>query len=247
MTKPITAVLIDDELSALKGLEKKVNELFPQITIEKTFQQPEAAVSYLLKQQPDLVFLDIQMPRINGFDLLTKLKNIDFQLIFVTAYSEYAMKALKMAALAYVLKPVDEDELKEAVERAIWVIEKKQENKQDKKLIKLLSEVISDSKKIIIPTAKGLSFIPEEEIFHVEGYEGYTKFHLPNKTEIVSSYSIGKFEKMLGNSFFKCHKSHIINISKVRSFEKEGYLILENKQRVPISKSNKKVFLNLFN
>lgn len=243
----LTAILIDDEISNLKGLEQKLGKLFPDIVIENTFQKPEDAIKALQKQQPDLVFLDIEMPRINGFDLLSKLDTIDFQVIFVTAYSEYAIEAFKQNAVDYVLKPIDDEALVSAVNKAIHVIKTKNELENNYKLVNLLTNTVSNNNKIIVPTQKGMSFIPQDEVLHLEGYEGYTKIHLINGKIIMSSYNLGKFEKLLSPSFFKCHKSHIINLDKVRHFENEGYLILEDNQRVPISRANKKAFLDLFN
>jgi len=242
-----TAILVDDEFSALNGLRQKLEKFFPEIIILQAFQKPEEAIKFLEKQQPDLVFLDIEMPRMNGFELLSKLSEINFQVIFVTAYSEYALDALKKNAIDYVMKPVDNDELISAVEKAKTVILQQKEMDANENLVKLLSETLDRNNKLIVPTSKGMSFIPQEEVLHLEGYEGYTKIHLLDKTEILSSYNLGKFEKMLESSFFKCHKSHIVNIAKVRSFENEGYIVLENEHRVPISKANRKVFLNLFN
>jgi len=244
--KPITAILIDDEFTALKGLQQKVEKLFPNITVLQTFQKPEDAIDQLEREPPDILFLDIEMPRMSGFDLLAALNQVNFQVIFVTAYNEYALKALKESAIGYVLKPVDTAELLAAVYNAVAVIEQNQTNESNTKLIEVLTETISKTNKLIIPTGKGLSFIPYHEVMHLEGYEGYTKFHLANEQEIVSSYNLGKFEKSLPPSFFKCHKSHIINVEKVSSFENEGYLVLEKKHRVPISKTNRKVFLELF-
>jgi len=242
----LNAILIDDEISNLKGLEQKLNKLFPQITVLNTFQKPEDAICALQTSQPDLVFLDIEMPRINGFDLLSKLVKIDFQVIFITAYSEYAIEAFKQNAVDYVLKPIDDEELIVAVEKAIKIISEKKEFNNNCKLVDLLTSTLSNNKKIIVPTAKGLSFIPQEEVLHLEGYEGYTKIHLTNLTTVMSSYNLGHFEKLLSSIFFKCHKSHIVNLEKVRHFENEGYLLLENEERVPISKTNKKAFVKLF-
>ena len=244
--KTITAILVDDEISALKGLEQKVEKLFPEIKILHTTQNPDEAIKFIESSNPDIVFLDVEMPRINGFELLSKLKEVHFQVIFVTAYSEYALKALKQSAIDYVLKPVDNEELSAAINKALQAIELEHQSKSNAKLIEILTESITNSNKIIVPTHKGLSFIPQDEVLHIEGYEGYTKFHLTNNTKLVSSYSLGKFEKSLSTIFFKCHKSHIINIEKVRSFENEGYIVLEGDYRVPISKANKKVFLDLF-
>ncbi len=247
MKSSISAILIDDEFSALKGLQQKLHKNFPEIEILNTFQQPEKAIEALQQKQPDLVFLDIQMPRMTGFELLTKLKNIDFQIIFVTAYNEYALEALKVSAVDYVLKPVDGDDLIIAVNKALKLIEEKQTNAHQANLVKLLSKTVLNNDKIVIPTTTGLSFITQEEILHLEGYDGYTKFHLSTGETIISSYNLGKFEKKLNpNLFFKCHKSHIIQITRVRNLENEGYILLENKQRVPISKTNKKLFLEFF-
>jgi len=244
--KAITTILVDDEFTALKGLQQKVEKLFPEITVVGAFQKPKEALKAIQQKNPDILFLDIQMPGMTGFELLSALNELHFQVIFVTAYNEYALKALKQSAVDYVLKPVDDYDLKHAVSKALEGIAQKQQSESNEKLIHILSEAITNTNKIIVPTSKGLSFIPQQEVFHIEGYEGYTKFHLIDKSEILSSYNLGKFEKALGNIFFKCHKSHIINLEKVRSFENEGYLVLENDYRVPISKANRKIFLNLF-
>ncbi|RMA58646.1 LytR/AlgR family response regulator transcription factor [Ulvibacter antarcticus] len=242
-----TAILVDDEFTALKGLQQKVEQIFPEITIVGAFQKPKEALKVIKQKNPDILFLDIQMPGMTGFELLSELDDLHFQVIFVTAYNEYALKAFKHSAVDYILKPVDNDELIHAVSKALEVINLKQQSESNAKLVHILSETFTDTNKIIVPTGKGLSFIPQQEVFHIEGYEGYTKFHLTNKSEILSSYNLGKFERSLSKIFFKCHKSHIINVEKVRSFENEGYLVLENDYRVPISKANRKVFLDLFN
>lgn len=243
----ITAILVDDEISNLKGLEKKLNQLFPEIEILATIQKPEDAIIAIEENKPDILFLDIEMPRINGFELLSKLKNVNFQVIFVTAYSEYAIDAFKQSAVDYVLKPIDNEDLKIALKKAIAAIKTKNEQVNNQKLLNLLTNTISNSNKLIVPTQKGMSFISQEDVLHLEGYDGYTKIHLIDKTTITSSYNIGKYVKLLNKSFFKCHKSHIINLEKVRHFENEGYLVLENDTRVPISKANKKAFISLFN
>jgi len=243
----ITAILVDDEISNLKGLQKKIEILFPEIQILGAYQKPEEAIIALEKQEVNILFLDIQMPRINGFELLSKLKDVNFQVIFVTAYNEYALEAFKKSAIDYVLKPIDNNDLVIAINKALDVIKLKNESESNLKLVNLLEESISKNNKLIIPTQKGISFIPQEEVLHLEGYEGYTKIHITSGTTITSSYNLGKFEKLLNSKFFKCHKSHIINLEKVRHFENEGYVVLDNEYRVPISKTNKKAFLNLFN
>ena len=246
MIENVTAIIVDDEISNIKGLQKKVEKLFPSISIVGTYQKPEDAIVAIKELKPQLVLLDIQMPRINGFELLKAIEVIDFQVIFVTAYSEYAIKAFKQNAIDYILKPIDDSELKEAIDKAIKAIESQNKVELNSKLLQLISATVTDNNKLIVPTVKGLSFIPQEEVLHIEGYEGYTKIHLEDNTTLMSSYNLGKFEKVMSSNFFKCHKSHIININKVRHFENEGYLVLENEKRIPISRSQRKVFLELF-
>lgn len=243
----IKAILVDDEVSNLKGLQKKMNKLFPEIEIIGAFQKPEDAIVAIDKDKPDVLFLDIEMPRMNGFELLSQLKEVTCQVIFVTAYSEYAIDAFKKSAIDYVLKPIDNNDLIKAVTKAVNYIKLEAENTSNSRLVDLLTENTVKNNKIIVPTTIGVSFIPQEEVLHLEGYEGYTKIHLINNTTLTSSYNLGKFEKLLSTCFFKCHKSHIINIEKVRHFENEGYIILDNDYRVPISRANKKAFLELFN
>ncbi len=242
--KTVKAILVDDEIFNLKGLEQKIEKLFPEIEISGCFQKPEEAIEAINKTPPDILFLDIQMPRINGFELLEKLNVLNFQIIFVTAYSEYAIEAFKKSAIDYVLKPIDTNDLKIAIDKALQIIELKKEHESNLKLVGFLSDTISQSTKLIIPTTKGISFIEQNNILALEGYQGYTKIHLLDSETIVSSYNLGKFEKQLNTQFFKTHKSHIVNLSYVKHFENEGYIVLKNELRVPIAKANKKEFLS---
>jgi len=246
MKEFVTAVIVDDEISNIKGLQKKIEKFYPNISIVGSYQKPELAITAIKELQPQIVFLDIEMPRISGFELLEAIKIIDFQVIFVTAYSEYAIKAFKQNAIDYILKPIDDADLKIAIQKAIDAIESQDTFEQNSKLLQLISTTVKENNKLIVPTTKGMSFIPQEEVVHIEGYEGYTKIHLEDNTTLMSSYNLGKFEKMVSSNFFKCHKSHIINIDKVRHFENEGYLVLESQKRIPISRSQKKIFLDLF-
>lgn len=243
----VKAILIDDEQSTLRVLKKKIVNHYPDIEILGTYQKPEDGIKALSQGTCNLLFLDIEMPRMTGFELLSQLPSIDFQVIFVTAYSEYALEALKKDAVYYVLKPVDDQDLVIAIDKAISQIELKEQSDQNAKLVKILTSNLNLSGKVVIPTAKGISFIPEAEVKRLEGYEGYTKIHLIDDNVVTSSYNLGKFEKSLGDTFFKCHKSHIVNLAHIRGIENEGYLVLDNESRVPISRANKKVFLNLFN
>ena len=242
----IKAILVDDEISNLKGLENKLKQLFPELSISGKFHIPEEAITHIENAPPDILFLDIQMPRMSGFELLSKLNTVNFQVIFVTAYSEYALDAFKKSAVDYILKPIDTDDLKDAVNKALKYIALERNKQTNTNLVTLLSETLFKKTKLVVPTAKGVSFIPEEDVIHLEGYDGYTKIHLADTTTLISSYNLGKFEKLLSSKFFKCHKSHVVNLERVRHFKKEGYIILDTGCNVPISKTNRKALLEFF-
>ena len=241
----ITCVLIDDEIASLKNLEKKINQFFPSLTILNIFQKPEDAIVYLNENEVDLIFLDIQMPRINGFELLTNIIDVNFKIIFVTAFNEYALEALKKSAIDYILKPIDDDDLKTAIQKTSKLIEEEIDSQNSKEFLNLLQQNILDHKKLLVPNAKGFSVIDQENIVYLEGYDGYTKINLDCDKQIISSYGLGKYEKKLNSNFFKTHKSYIVNLNKVIEFEKEGYVVLSKNIRIPISKKLKNQLLEL--
>tara|TARA_R110000787_G_scaffold138645_1_gene252312 strand:+ start:397 stop:1143 length:747 start_codon:yes stop_codon:yes gene_type:complete len=242
----IKAILVDDEKMALEGLMFKIKKQFPEIEIIETFQSPEKAVVYINENQPDILFLDIEMPVLSGFDVLAQIENPNFEIIFVTAYNDYAIEAFQHAAIGYVLKPIDSLELETAINNALKNVNDKSALEKNNTLLHHLINTSNQANKLMIPTNDGFLFVNFEEILHMEGYDGYTKIHLENTSEILSSYNIGKFEKMVTDNFYKCHKSHIINLHKVAEFKNEGYIILENRKKIPVSKTKRKEFLQLF-
>ncbi len=241
----INCILVDDEIASLKNLERKINQFFPNLTILDKFQKPEDAILFLNTNEVSLVFLDIQMPRINGFEVLTTVKNVDFKVIFVTAYNEYALEALKKSAIDYILKPIDDDDLKVAIQKTIKLIDEENESTHNKELLELLQESISNQKKLLVPNEKGFSVIEQNDILYLEGYDGYTKINIDPERQIISSYGLGKYEQKLNANFFKTHKSYIVNLNKIIEFEKEGYVVLANNVRIPISKKSKNELLDL--
>ena len=241
----INCILVDDEIASLKNLERKINQFFPNLTILDKFQNPEDAILFLNTNEVSLVFLDIQMPRINGFEVLTTVKNVDFKVIFVTAYNEYALEALKKSAIDYILKPIDDDDLKVAIQKTIKLIDEENESTHNKELLELLQESISNQKKLLVPNEKGFSVIDQNDILYLEGYDGYTKINIDPERQIISSYGLGKYEQKLNANFFKTHKSYIVNLNKIIEFEKEGYVVLANNVRIPISKKSKNELLDL--
>ena len=247
MTKSnnISVLFVDDEQAALQGITDKVLKLFPDFKVIGSFQNPKKAIDTINTEKPDLLFLDIEMPHYNGFELLKQLPNLTAEVIFVTAYNTYGIEALKANAVDYILKPIDNTELKLAIQKAIGAIAQRNNGDINTKLTKLLKYTLAKSDKLIIPTTNGMSFVKQTEIIHIEGYEGYTKIHLRDGNIITSSYNLGKYFPLLGEMFFKCHKSHIVNLDYVIGFENEGYLLFTDDKRVPISRTNRKVILDI--
>lgn len=243
--KKYKIILVDDEFSALQNLRKKVLKVSDNVEVIGAFQEPQKALKAIEENAPDILFLDIQMPVMTGFELLNSISELKSQVIFSTAYNQYAIEAIKQNAVDYVLKPVDNEELKTAIDKAIENIEMDQVESHSN-LVELLNKLIDKDHKLKVPTQKGISFIPQEEIIHLEGYEGYTKIHLVDGKVLTSSYHLGKFSDYLDDYFFKCHKSHIVNIRAVRAFENEGYVVIGEDYRVPITKTYKQAFLDLF-
>jgi two-component system LytT family response regulator len=235
----IKAILVDDEVKALKSLHHKIKKYYPNIEIIATCSNPEEAIDKINQLQPNLVFLDIEMPIYSGFDVLAKVTIPDFEIIFVTAYNNYAIDAIKHSAIGYIVKPIDNDELKLAVKNAIKNIVQKTAFEKNKNLLNKLG-VNTSKTSIAIPTSKGLTFVKAKNIIRFEGSDGYTKIICNDKKEILSSYNIGKFVKILENSeFFLPHKSHFINLNYVESILKDGTISLKDGSVIPLSKTKR--------
>ena len=236
----IRAILVDDENKALKSLTRMVETHLPFIEIIYATQSPEEAIEKITELKPDLIFLDIDMPKLSGFDVLMQIDSPDFEIIFVTAHNNYAIDAIKHSAIGYVVKPIDSDELIIAGNNAKKNIEQKTAFEKN---IDLLQFVNQSNSTIIIPTQKGVSFFKPEEIIRLEGVDGYTNVYLKNKKTIMSSYNIGKIkEKLKDKVFYQVHKSHIININYLKKYDNEGLIELLNGDFVPLSKTRKKDF-----
>jgi len=239
----ITAILVDDEQKALEGLKLKINKFFSEIEIIALCNNPEKAIDTINNSKPDLVFIDIEMPILSGFDVLSRVENPAFEVIFVTAYNTYAIEAIKTCAIGYVLKPIDNDELKLAVNNAVKNINQKTAFEKN---LQLLSHLGGKSNKssIAIPSQKGLSFIKIEKIIRFEGVDGYTRIYTTDGKPFLSSYSIGKFYKLLENSnFYLCHKSHLINLAYVQSLLKEGTIEMVDKSTISCARTKRNELL----
>ena len=239
----ITALLVDDESLPRQLLRGKLDIHFPDIEIIGEAANGDEAYTIITEDRPDLVFLDISMPRENGFDLLKRLPHLDFELIFVTSFDQYALEAIEFCAIGYIVKPVSTDALIRAVEHAIVRIDQKHGFNHNHVLMENFNNS-GVNKKIALPTSKGLEFIHTRDIIRCEGYQKYTKIHLTDGRVILSSSNIGKFINMLNQyGFYHTHKSHLVNTRFVKSYLKEGIVILEDGSNVPVARRKKNEFL----
>ncbi len=239
----ISAVIIDDEQNNIENLEILLQQYCPQLTIVATALNATDGESIILEHDPDIVFLDIQMPGKNGFALLQSLKAHNFELIFVTAFDQYGIQAVKFSALDYLLKPINVEELKTAVHKAIY---RSSEKKQNKKLENLLQVLEHQQQKnlhrIALTSAKETRFIRTQDIIRCESSNNYTTFFLFGREKIMTSKPIFEYEEILVNyGFIRCHQSHLVNKKHIKSWVKEdgGFLLLDDNTQVPISRQKK--------
>lgn len=241
----INAILIDDEPKALAILKNKIERFCSNVNVIGESQKPDEAIEMIKKKKPNLVFLDIAMPQKSGFDLLREIPNPDFEIIFVTAFDEYAIEALNHCAIGYLLKPVDNQALIGSVIKAVLNIEEKSALKKNKQLIENLGFKTFQKKKIVIPTQDGLEFVEINNIVFCEGSDGYTKIHFSDKKTILSSYSVGHFVKLLNiQDFYLIHKSYLININYLNKYLNEGYVIVDKQHKLPVSRNKRSDFLD---
>jgi two-component system LytT family response regulator len=237
------AVIIDDERHNVENLTQLLTTYCPQVLVCETAMNADDGKISILKHQADIVFLDIQMPDKNGFDLLRDLSQYDFEVIFVTAFDQYAIQAMRFAAVDYLLKPINIEELQSAVNRAIKKCELKLQNRQLENLILLLkNQQNKDEHRIALTTMKETRFIKTSEIVRCESSNNYSTFFLQNNEELLVCKPIYEYEEILsGYGFIRCHQSHLVNKKYVKSWVKEDgdHLLLFNGKEIPISRTKK--------
>jgi len=239
----INAVLIDDEKNNLDNLQELLSTYCPKISMAGTALNAEDGKTIILQHQPDIVFLDIQMPDKNGFDLLKELNNYDFEVIFVTAHDQYAIQALRFAAVDYLLKPININELQSAVDRAIKKCKLKVQNRQLENLIHLLTTQQSkEEQRIALTTLKETRFIKTSEIVRCESSNNYSTFFLQEGESLLVCKPIYEYEEILKDyGFIRCHQSHLVNKRFIKSWKKEygDFLLLSNGNEIPVSRNKK--------
>jgi two-component system LytT family response regulator len=236
----IKAILIDDEVHGIEMLKVLLHHCAPNVHIHGFASNHADAFKLVQNVKPDLIFLDIEMPEGSGFDFLDKLEGFNGEIIFTTAYSQYAIKAFKYNATDYLLKPIVSEELITAIAKAETKIKEKLQQPA-KPFVTLSSHAVN---KIGVPTADGISFIDVNEIIKCVARENYTELFLKEGKPLMVSRTLKEFEEVLdSHQFFRIHNSYLVNIMFIKKYAKAGYVVLADDSIVEVSKRKKNAFL----
>jgi two-component system LytT family response regulator len=247
----IRVVLVDDEPQSCKSLAIKLKAIAEDIEIIGTYHDPERAISGIRKSTPDVVFLDIEMPGMNGFQLLENIEEFNFEVVFVTAYNEYMLNALHLSALDYLLKPVDTEELKNALTRLRKKISLQENLLHTKERLELLGDAMKEQhapKRLALATLQGIVFLKINEIIRVEALSNYSTFYLINKQKIMVSKTLKEFEPVLAmQNFFRVNRSCIVNTDYIVKYKNEdgGKLELQDGSEVGVGPHRKNELVEL--
>jgi len=244
----LRTIVIDDERHIRQSLTEMLKMSCPNVKLVAQADGVKTGWEAIQKYHPDLVLLDIRMKDGTGFDLLEQFENIDFKIIFITAYDEYAIKAIKFSALDYLLKPVDPEDLKIAVEKANEITQKELKAKLDT-LSTNLKTKDQDKKKIILKTLDNIYLVRVRDIIHIEGDGRYSTIYLDSGENVIVSVNLKYYQEMLEDyGFFRAHKSHLINLDRIHRFEKAdgGYVVLNNNSKIPVATRKKDELIELF-
>lgn len=241
----IKAIIIDDEKHCIITLEHLLKQ-HKNVMVVATTQDSTNAKALIEEHQPDLVFLDIEMPKMNGFDVIAQFNPIPFKVIFTTAYDQYALQALRLNALDYLLKPIDDEEIATALDKF-----KNQEaaitTEQVQNLHLFTNGKLQDT--IAISTQEGLFFVKIDNIMYLEADSNYTMIVMQDKSKHLASKTLATFEDVLNNSlFFRSHKSHIVNLKFIKQYLRGdgGEIIMLDGKNIPLSRTKKQDFLDIF-
>jgi len=237
----LEAIVIDDEPKSIKSLEWELTNFTDEIKVVSTFTNPKEAIVFLKNNKIDCVFLDIEMPRMDGFQFLEYFPERQFSVVFTTAYDQYAINAIKERALDYLLKPIDSDDLIHTIAKI-----KLQKKSLEDTVVSETKNSVTASKKIAISLDGKLLFFTPEEIIYAESDGNYCHIYIENNQKLFVTKKLKEIAEILPEEkFCRVHNSFVVNLDKVREFVKtDGYLILENQKRIPVSRNNKSKFLD---
>lgn len=241
----IKAIIVEDEANNRENLRLALATYCPEVEIIGEAASAVQALDLIRNLSPQLIFLDIAMPHGSGFDLLESLPEINFDIIFVTAYDQYAIRAIKFAAVDYLLKPIDVLELKKAVGR---VLAKQQHSRENDRLKVLLHNLQKQDQKIALPQADHIAFVPVDSIIRCRGDRNYTYFYFKDGSNLLVSRTLKEFTELLeGNGFFRVHQSHLVNLACIQKYSKRdgGLVITTDNEKIPVARARKEKLLEL--
>ena len=246
--KMLRVLIIDDESPVRAALRGLLDKTCPQVKIVGEATSVASGIRAIREKSPDLVLLDIKMDDGTGFDLLKRFENINFKIIFVTAYEEYAIRAFEFSAIDYILKPVNPEKLVEAVKRADC-LRQKEFNTQLGALRENLENPGKQNKKIILKNQESIFLLNIDEVIHCESDGSYTIFETANQQRILVSKVLKDYDHLLSDSgFLRVHRSHLINLKHIKRFDRQdgGYVIMSNGAQISVSTSGRERLLELF-
>jgi len=247
ISKNIRAILIDDEMTSLQNLKQKLEEFCKQVTIVAATQKPEEAIPLIRSSKPDVLFLDIEMPKMSGFRMLEELGDYDAEIIFTTAYNHYAVDAMRISAFDYLVKPVAIEELENAVKR---LTEKKATHTQERLHIlkDSMNEVKSQENKIAVPVSDGFEFVIIKNILRIESSSSYSRIFFVDGRSTLVTKLLKDFEDILTPfHFFRVHNSHLINLNYIKKYLRGvgGQVLMENGDLIDVSRRKKEEFISI--
>ena len=246
LPRPVKAIVVDDEQPSRDALATYITDYCPAVEVVARCDSVKSAYDSIMQLHPHLIFLDIEMPNGNGFDLLQLFKSPDFKIIFVTAYSQYAVNAFRFSATDYLLKPVKIDELVDAVNKALNYPAERTSSQNLHHLYENLSSNGHNLKNLVVSDLKGYTVVRVPELIKCEG-EGYcTHFYLTDKTKITSSKNLKYYEELLlSQSVVRVHHSWLVNLNHVKGFTRQGEILMSEGQSVPLGTSYKIRFMDM--
>jgi len=242
----IRSVIVEDETAAREALKNYLSKYCPQVEVIGEAQNIKEAVPLLHETLPQLVFLDVEMPFGNAFDVLEACKDLQFETIFVTAFSEYSLKALNQSAAYYLLKPISIEELIVAVNKVQQHIINNELFNRNKIIVENFRETKPEKQQVILPTLEGFEVVKMEEIVRLRGNGNFTDIYLSNGSKKMVCRFLKHFSELLPFPFIRVHKSHIINVNFVKSYNKGGFLTLHDASEIEVSPTYKDEFLQKF-
>ena len=241
----IRAIIIDDEPYCCEVLAALLQDCCPDVKIVAVCQNGMEGLTSIQQHSPDLVFLDVEMPKMNGFEMLEQLPSVNFHLIFTTSYDQYALKAFRFSAIDYLLKPIDQDELQKAIQKVLQHAQSPLPQ-QLEILMRKIHQPTASISKIALPTMEGLQMILVDLIVSCESDDNYTILKLKDKRKIIVSCALKEMEEILDDhSFIRVHRSYLVNLNEIEKYLKGegGYLIMSDGSTIDVSRTRKETLL----